>query len=499
MKVVTVAEMTRIEKLAYASGGDERSYMASAGQGIADAVAKATRVRVVTLLCGKGNNSGDAYVAGLHLLHRGYTVTALQLTPRAGCSWLCQENIQPFEAAGGKVIEVISKDQLDFPSKGSIIDGIFGTGFQGLIQGLLADAIQAANQSGLPIYSIDIPSGLNGDTGEAADAAIQAIMTFCLGLPKVGLFLRQGWNLCGELVHLPFGINPEVIVTAHPTFELLTREELAPSLPPLVRSRHKYQAGYVVALAGSPGMAGAAALAGSAALHGGAGIVRLLHPPGIEGQVAFPPELIHQNYDFDSAAEVMSALDKASAVLLGPGIGRSGLAAEMLLKVISQLDKPCVIDADALKLIAEHPELQLPKNAVLTPHRGEMATLLGIKEILPQEDHLRLCQQYCDNHQIVLIVKGAPTFILQPGQPPRVNAHGNPGMATAGSGDVLTGLIAALLSQGIASGDAAALGVYLHSVAGDEAARHLTPHCMVASDIIAALPFAFNYLHPVRS
>jgi ADP-dependent NAD(P)H-hydrate dehydratase / NAD(P)H-hydrate epimerase len=477
MKVVTPKEMAACEKKAYADGFSDEAFMEEAGIGIAkwvDLFAKINREKTITLLCGKGNNSGDAYAAGCHLLQKGYKVHAIQITPIEQSSPLCRKNHQRFLNNQGRI---------DTKLRGILLDGLFGTGFHGTLEEPYASLVTQANQSHLPIIAIDIPSGLNGETGEVSGPAIQAMETLYLGLPKTGFFLREGWNHVGKLNFVDFGIKKTYLEQAKTSFNLIT--EVA--LPPVKRNRQKYETGHVAGLAGSPGMPGAALLASSAALKGGAGILHLLHPAGMESELANSLyEVIKIPYT--SAELVLEKINRAKAAFIGPGIGRSPNTRTLLKTVLSDLSVPSVIDADALTLIAED-NLPLPKQAILTPHHGEMARLL--KTPL-KPDFIEQCQAYAEKNQITLVLKGGPTFIFQPQTPPLVNGTGGPGMAKAGSGDVLTGLIAALLAQGFAPYEAASTGVYLHGVAGEAAEREKTAYGTVASDIIVHFPEAFS-------
>lgn len=499
MKVVSAHAMAALETLAYQVGYHEKDFMENAGQGIALAterfIQKNNLSHQIWLLCGKGNNGGDAFVAGYYLLELGYQVTAIQLDPLDHCSALCQENGRRFLNKGKLT------DQIDFsPGKGVILDGIFGTGFRGEVTSPYDALIDAANHSNLPILAIDIPSGLNGSTGESGKCVIQATETLFLGLPKSGFFLGRGWNVVGRLQHIDFGLPKHVIDASLADFEMLTEEDVANLLPPIIRNRHKYQAGCVIGLAGSPTMPGAALLSSLAAFRGGSGMVRLLYPKGMETELAASPfELIKIPYVYGQVEEMISMMKKAAAAFVGPGLGRSEQIRELLQNILPSLDKPCVIDADALFYLPNQ-TFPLPSHTILTPHTGEMQTLLKSDDRLTlNADLLKICQEYAEEKRATLILKGAPTFIFHPGHPIFVNPTGDPGMATAGSGDVLTGLLASLLSQGLECHEAALLGVYLHGLAGQLANWDRgTSRGMMAADLIAHLGKAYAFLQRAR-
>ncbi|MBT3394805.1 MAG: NAD(P)H-hydrate dehydratase [Waddliaceae bacterium] len=498
MKIITAQEMGRIEKMAYDDGAKEKTFMKNAGTGVAQEVQQYVfdghLKKNVTIVCGKGNNAGDAYVAAIIFKRKKYAVKVLQLFPIEECSPLLKENYHGFIKEKGHVTFVEDVSDITFDDETVIIDGILGTGFHGNVEGFLDAVITKINNSKLPVIAIDMPSGLNGTTGEAGDTAIRATKTISLGLPKTGFFISNGWDCVGKLQHVDFGLEQKYIEEADSTLSMLVEDDMKPLMPEIIPSRNKYQAGYVVGIAGSPGMAGAAMLAGEASLRGGAGITRVFHPKGMEAEMAEAPyELITQSYTNNDINTVAEALNKASAVFVGPGIGKQPATKEFLKEIIREIKKPCVFDADALNIIAEDNTIQIPKGAILTPHVGEMCRLLGKENTKTiDEDFLEQCQKYSDDKNITVILKGGPTFIFHPETTPVVNTFGDPGMATAGSGDALTGLVAALLAQKLKPYDAARLAVYLHSYAGECAAQDLTSYCMTASDIIEYFPEAFS-------
>lgn len=373
LKIITAQEMARIETLHGAENSHEQ-FMAEAGRKISEIVMNYVEthslVKRVTLLVGKGNNGGDAYAAGIYLLDKGYQVYAYELCGEG--SSLNQKFREKFRKKRGKFEKKL---------EGLILDGLLGTGFKGKIEKKMAEIIQEANLSGLPIIAIDIPSGLNGTTGEVVGVAIAATETISLGLPKIGFFLGQGWNYVGRLHVVDFGLPKESVAEAEAVAYLPKRL----TLPKIVRNRHKYQAGYVVGYGGSKAFPGAAKLTALATLRSGAGIVRLFHPEEI-GPAPF--EVISAEWDEKPWKE---ALKKAQALFIGPGLGSPKAWLKTHLKGIKH---PCVIDADALL-----PGLNYPKQAILTPHRGEVLRLLELKQA-PRDGSIRknhpfLCEEKC--------------------------------------------------------------------------------------------------------
>lgn len=494
MKVFTASQMRDLEKCAFEQGASEETFMENAGRGIADAVMSYAEnhqtEKNILLLCGKGNNSGDAYVAGRYLLKQGFRVFCLQLVPINLCSPLCKKNHQSFLNSGGNQL-----DFLQLPKKGLILDGLFGTGFNGSLKEPFKSIINLINHSKLPILSIDIPSGLNGDDGKAEEGAIQATQTFYLDSPKTGFFINDGWNYVGELVKVDFGLPLDIKDQAKTRLHMLTSDFIKSILPPVQRTWHKYSKGYVVAIAGSKDMPGAAILSTKAAMRGGAGIVRLIHQENmLSGLSSAPLELVRQTYSFSDLKPVMDSVNKSTASYIGPGIGRAKEINELLSNYLENIKVPCVLDADALTLLSENPR-KLPAQSILTPHHGELLRLLGKNETkLSTEEIIELAQQYVDKNNIILVLKGAPTFILQPEGDFYVCPRGSPGLATAGTGDVLTGIITALLSRKLTPLHAAILGVYLHAISGEIAANKLSVDSMIASDVIDQLPEAYKSL-----
>lgn len=501
MKVVTAAEMATLEKRAYKNGCSEEEFMEEAGKAIALAIEQFVfennRSRDVAVLCGKGNNGGDGFVAARFLQQMNFSVHVIHLYPIKDCSELCQKNYQCYIDEGGSVFHYKNSEDLVLPQDGVILDGIFGTGFHGAINEPIASFIKMINSSGIPIIAIDIPSGVNGNTGQVEGEAIQAHTTVYLEMPKSGFFLENGWNYVGKLKHAEFGLPSEYIDKAKASFIMSERETLQSLLPPVIRNRHKYQVGLVVGLAGSPGMPGAAMLSSLATFRGGAGIVRLLHPDGMQAELSPSPyELIRIPFNEGDKEKVLTELNKAAATFIGPGIGRDPATRKLLKQILPHIEKPCVVDGDGLTLAAEE-NIPFPQTAILTPHHGEMQKLLKMADNPSlTENFLQKCSDFAQKNSVTLILKGAPSFIFHPGKITQVNPTGDPGMATAGSGDALTGLLAALLAQGLEPHSAAILGVYLHGLAGEIAVEARGTHYgLMASDIINHFEVAFHSLH----
>ena len=284
--------MTNIEAVAYRDGASDADFMEEAGSGVAlvvhDFAERHQLQRHVVLLCGKGNNAGDAYVAGVHLLHLDYDVVALQLIPIEECSPLCRQNHQRFLQEGGRI-----QEEAFFPDHALLIDGLFGTGFRGSVAEPFATVIRSANQSGLPIIAVDIPSGLNGETGEVAGEAIIAAETAFLGLPKTGFFLNQGWNHVGKLRYVNFGLDQHYIEESDADLIMLTASDVQPLLPPSSATAINTSEVSQSACQDRLECLEQHSFSSLSALRGGAGIVKLLHPEGMQAELSNAPyELI---------------------------------------------------------------------------------------------------------------------------------------------------------------------------------------------------------------
>lgn len=473
LKVVTREEARRVERFALERGTSEEGLMEEAGQQVAEVALQVHRGETFTLLIGKGNKGGDAYRAGIALLEAKRRVVALRLTSAEAASPLQQKFRRLFLERGGEELPP------NAPLQGCLIDGLLGTGMQGEISAPFQELMGRANRSRLPLLAIDLPSGIDPNSGQNLGSALVATATVALAFPKLGCFLRDGWNHTGQLFVRSIGLPEEAIAEAHGSALLLDPKSL--SLPPLVRNRHKYQAGYLLGWGGSKVYAGAAKLASLAALRSGAGLVRLFTGEEI---APLPDEVIGEVWNKKGWNEEVK---RARACFIGPGISPSRPLAKYWREKIPKLPLPTVLDAGALL-----PKVRsYPAQSILTPHRGEALHLLELSKETREEELFAKIAAFCEKKSVILILKGAPTFIFAPNRPPTIVPYGDPGMATAGSGDVLTGVLGALLAQGLDAYEASCLGVYLHAIAGERAAGKKGSHGMIARDLIEELPGAF--------
>jgi NAD(P)H-hydrate epimerase len=437
----------------------------------------------VTILCGAGNNGGDGYVLAARARAARLPVMVMALADPSRLQGAAAQAFAEFSAGGGTHAAF---DAVAAAASPLVVDALLGTGIARDVDGTMRECIEAVNASGCPVLALDLPSGLDADTGLVRGAAIRAARTLTFVGLKSGLFLGAAPDHVGVLEFAGLDVPDSAREGIAPVMMRLDAEILAGALPPRRRSAHKGEHGRVLVIGGHA-MAGAARLAGEAALRAGCGVVTVAtsasHVTSIVGK---RPELIA--VPVVSADVLAPLLASADAAAIGPGLGLGEAAAELLDAAVVS-GKPLVVDADALTLLSRHPRRH--DRWILTPHPGEAARLLGIDTAAVQRDRLGSAQAIVAKFGGVCVLKGAGTIVVAPPAAPWVCDRGNPGMATAGSGDVLTGITAALAATGVGMAHAAAVGVWIHAVAGDRAAG-ARPRGMIASDLIAELRRAVN-------
>ncbi|MFB4324001.1 NAD(P)H-hydrate dehydratase [Priestia sp. BR_2] len=457
------------------------------------------------ILVGKGNNGGDGVVAARHLRDAGISVTLLYA---AEPSALADEAAVQRDAAAALGIPALvhGRAAVDYGAYTGIVDALLGTGATGAPRGAYAALIQAANDSGLPIVSADIPSGLDADTGARHEPCISAAVTVCLAFLKRGLVQYPGAGAAGRVVVRSIGIPASLCREQGVGTHLLTPHVLRTELGADVSRRrapdgHKGTYGHVLTVGGSRTMSGAGLLASRAALRAGCGLVTWALPAslvlplsGAAPEVMLAPATEESGgYWNEASAEQVLSLAKSRDVLaVGPGLGRFEGDDRWLRRLWEEWEGPLVVDADALNMLSAAGDFSAwkPRAAatVLTPHPGEMSRLLGIPTAELQRDRIGAAAGFATGHGVTLVLKGAHTVVASPDGQTYINTTGTSGMATGGTGDVLTGIIAGLLAQGHAGPSAAALGVWLHGRAGERAARHRGhPASVIAGDVIEAL------------
>lgn len=438
----------------------------------------------IVVLCGPGNNGGDGYVLARLARARRLEVSVIAFSDPQSLGGDARLAWQDFAAAGGAVNDW-TEDCLNRAEV--IVDAIFGTGLSRPVDAQMAARIQAINDSRVPILALDIPSGLDADTGRIHDAAIQAERTLTfLGL-KLGFYLGEGPNCTGVVMFDSLDLPPEALAQLEAAAARISEDALARLLPRRRRTTHKGQQGHVLVIGGGLGMAGAARLAGEASLRVGAGLVTVAtRPENVATITADRPELICRG--IDSASEIESLLDRADVLAIGPGLGQDEWAV-MMVRTALQCGKPSVIDADALNVLAQAPCIS--ERWILTPHPGEAGRLLGISSADVQDDRLAAARGIVDRYGGIVVLKGAGTLVLQRDCLPSICDQGNPGMASPGMGDVLTGVIAGIAAQTADLAGAARAGVLVHAMAGDMAARR-GERGMLATDLFTYLPTCVN-------
>jgi ADP-dependent NAD(P)H-hydrate dehydratase / NAD(P)H-hydrate epimerase len=515
-RLLTAVQMQEIDRRATAEAGiPGLTLMENAGRGVVESMEKHLGSLAGTkplVICGKGNNGGDGFVVTRLLLAKKAKPDCVLLGRTADLSGDALTNHKRLADSGFGVHEVSSRADIEplFRNRKVIVDAIFGTGLTRAPAGLAADAITLTNDSGAYVVSIDLPSGLQSDTGAPYEPCVRANLTVTMALPKLGLWLYPGRKLAGTVEIVDIGIPfPEVqspksrVQSPEPdqTF-LLDTEHIRAILPPRRPDGNKGTFGRALLIAGSRGFSGAAVLAGRAAVRSGCGLVHLAVPEGIIGVVALAvveavKSVLPQTEDAalsPAALEDLLELSAAAdAVAIGPGIGTDRRTQKLELGFLAEVDKPIVIDADGINNLKGHSSMlsRAKTPLVLTPHPGEFSRLTGLKTEDVNADRVGVSRRFATERKVVLVLKGASTVIAAPDGRVFINPTGNSGLAKGGTGDVLTGLITGLIAQGMSPLDAVCAGVFLHGLAADLAVQSLTEYCLAAGDLPDHLPQAF--------
>lgn len=519
MLLVTASEMRQIDRATIAAGTPGESLMERAGAGLVTAMERrygsllALRVLV---MCGTGNNGGDGLVAARHLHARGAAVHVAVLGDLARVSGDALAHLERLDATGLAVASVqneselerlvATRDRWDFA-----VDALLGTGARGEPEGLLhagVEVLRRLDDGGTRVIACDLPTGVDADTGSIARRAVRADLTVTFGHPKRGQFLYPGRAFTGALEVVDIGLSG--LDGGDPPVRLATAPEMAALMPARDPRAHKGSAGDVLIVGGSVGLTGAVALAATAALRAGAGYVKAAVPRSVNDilemkltePITLPmPETAERTLAHAALEPLLAHAGTADVVAIGPGLSRHHETAELVRRIVGECERPMVIDADALVAFEGHGDALAGGAAarVLTPHVGEMRRLTGIDAATIEARRIELAREWAQRWRAVVVLKGAPTVTASPEGLATVNPSGNPGMATLGMGDVLTGTIAALMAQGLGPYDAARLGAYVHGTAGDLAAGERGQLGLVAGDVAAALPVALLGLAQLRA
>lgn len=493
MKTVSAAEMRELDRRTIENGTPGEELMRRAGQAVADISQDILASRgghSILLIAGTGNNGGDIFAAATSLSETDLDIEVWICGSQNQIKGDAQLHLKKMVRTGIIPKEVRSANDL-FPKAGPdlIVDGLLGTGSKGAPRGFMGSLIEWINTEAQHAFviAVDIPSGIDADTGMAAGSAVKADLTVTIGLPKTGLIRPEALPYTGSVEVADIGIPQEFIDDTAGCEEaaLIDRSDIF--LPRRERDSHKGTYGHVLLIGGSKGFTGAIAMAARAALRSGAGLVSVLTPEEVYpvvAQAAGPEVMVHP-----LPRTALPDLSRFSAVLAGPGLGRSDEIRKLADSLLETCEVPLVLDADAL-CVAPEKIAGAKCPVILTPHPGEFERLFGE----PVTDRWAQAIEAALATGQTVILKGAGTIVAEPGHKLAVNLTGNPGMATGGSGDVLAGLLTGLLGQGMETFDAAMTAVYLHGIAGDIAAHDFTQSALIASDIIEALPDAFRFL-----
>lgn len=453
----------------------------------------------IYVFAGPGNNGGDGLAMARMLAGEGYRVRAWVFNVGRGLSPDCATNLERLlQTPEAEVTEVTqSFDFPDIAPTAVVIDALFGTGLTRPLQGGFASVVRSINATCAHIVSIDVPSGLATEDNSYTDHAVcvHAHLTLTIQLPKLAFLLPVNARCVGQWECVDIGLSKEAIRDLATPYHLIEASDVTPLLRPRSAFGHKGTFGHALLVAGSYGMAGAAVLAGRACMRSGVGKLSIHSAQQNNNilQISIPEAIMRHDV---SPLLVTRSHDLLGyqAVGIGPGLGTDDQTASALYEYLSMSNDPMVIDADALNILADRHEwlTRIPRGSILTPHPREFERLVGSMS----RSYEMLCQaiQFAAKYQVYVVLKGHHTQIISPTGRVSINTTGNSGMATAGSGDVLTGLLTGLLAQGYPPNEAAVLGVYLHGLAGDQAASSLGEHSLTASDIIDYLPHAFGLL-----
>ena len=512
MKLVTSAQMRAIDSRAINELGiPGLQLMENAGRGIAEWIKEILRDNVTgkrfAIVCGKGNNGGDGFVIARYLQQWGGSPEVFRLGERESTKGDALVNLLKIEAMSTPIHDLNASDQIpDLREFDMIVDAIFGTGFQGEIDAKISAVIAAINLSGVPVLAVDTPSGLNCDTAEAPKTCVRASFTATLALPKLGHCFYPGKSYCGQVKVIDIGIPAKALDGLDLRLNLTTPWHVRATIPDREPTAHKGDSGKLFLVAGSEGLTGAATLAAQAAVKSGCGLVTVGCPKGLndileikltEAMTKPLPELGKRRcLSVRALGDVLQNIRASDAACLGPGVGRNHETIELFRRLIANLETPSILDADGLFPFSGKPELlhECKADMVLTPHIGEFARLCGKSIEAIDHDRIATVLEFAKATNKAILLKGAPSIIASPDGTAYINPTGNPGMATGGSGDVLSGLIGALMASGISAYDAAVCGAFVHGLAGDMAQKAIGTLGMTAGDIVQHLPKALKLL-----
>jgi NAD(P)H-hydrate epimerase len=485
----------------------EHAGLGAAEVALASLATRPGRSRRVAVVCGKGGNGGDGFVVARALKRHGVRCDVFLVAAPDEVRGDAAGKLRELKRVGIRPV-IVKEASAIAPALARadlVVDALLGTGGRPTPGSVVAAAIEAINAAGRPVLALDLPSGLPADGGAPSGPVVRADATVTFAGLKHGLVTPPGRELAGRVTVAGIGIPDAEVARGVTTFVLEPRD-VAPHFPPRDRSAHKGTYGHLLVVAGSVGKTGAAALAATAALRSGAGLVTVATAESQQPIVAaLLLEAMTERLTEGQAGCIgerawpaLSALaGTRDAIAVGPGLGLDPEAQGIARRLVAEMRLPMVVDADALTALVDHLEIldKAPAPRCLTPHPGELARLLGIGVPEIQKDRAGVVRAFATRHRVHLVLKGAVSVVAAPDGTVLLNPTGNPGMASGGTGDVLTGITGAFLARGMAAGDALASAVYLHGLAGDVAAERMGEESLIARDVIAALPDAFRRVH----
>jgi hydroxyethylthiazole kinase-like uncharacterized protein yjeF len=491
MEVLTTAEMAQADQLTIADGTSGFDLMCDAGRGVADAASDLAEDGPILVIAGRGNNGGDGFIAATELVGRGREVSVILLCDR---TTLKGDAALAAQAWKGRVLPC---DPASIGTPALIIDALFGAGLDRPVKGDPLEMIEAINASGVPVLSVDLPSGINGNTGAVMGAAVRALETVTFFRPKPGHMLVPGRVHCGQLRVVDIGIDANVLAQIRPMASENVPDFWASSFPVPRIDSHKFSHGHAVVVSGNIAATGAARLAARAALRAGAGLVTVASPRDALAVNAGALTAVMVR-PVDTTAEFAELIGgKVNTCVIGPGAGVGGKTRDFVLALLAA-KRHAVLDADALTSFADAPERLFDAikamgeaQVVLTPHEGEFSRLFSdISGEAPSRSKLERVRIAAERSGAVVLLKGPDTVVASPDSRATIAANAPPWLATAGSGDVLAGIISGFLAQGVPAFEAACIGVWMHGEAGSEAGPGL-----IAEDLPEVLPAVFRRLY----
>lgn len=465
----------------------------------------------IDIFCGTGNNGGDGFVAARQLTEWGANCIVWIIGDPRNIKNDALHFYQKISEICQSIRVINTKNDLDqyqdLEESDLIIDAMLGTGFHGKVWGVIADAIRLINKANLPVLAVDMPSGVDGDNGQIEGEAVKAAFTVTMGFLKRGLLFFPGKRYAGEIAVVDLGYPRRAFsILAEKTF-LIGKQDVKKVMPPISGETYKHRQGKVLICAGSPGMTGAATLCALGALRSGAGLVVNAIPESLntimeikltEALTAPLPESAEQTFCPKSLTAVMNRIEWSDVVVFGPGVSDQTAVLEFGRELLKVCRKPLIIDADGLQIFQNNLELvRSIDDLIITPHHGEFALMTGIGIEQVNKNSIDVGREFVRKYPCTLVLKGAPTIVVAPSGQVAVNSTGNPALATGGTGDVLTGIIAAFRAQGMNSFDAAMAGVSIHGLAGDWGRKKLGVRALIASDLLEYLPMILRRLDKV--